>query len=261
MKIFDFLNFTIIDLVDIVLVAFLLYYVYKLVKGTVAVNIFIGFGIIYLIWRITEVLQMHMMSSIFGSFMSVGFFALIVLFQQEIRKFLLTIGSTNLANRKNIKKYFRFFKDDGFDIQTNIKALVTACEKLGNSRTGALLVIERNTPLDFVKNTGDNMYIKITVPIIESIFYKNSPLHDGAVIINGNYIVATRVVLPVSNERSIPLRFGLRHRAAIGITDKTDAVVLVVSEETGQISYIKDGQFTLFDNTDELITLIEEDLG
>ncbi len=105
------------------------------------------------------------------------------------------------------------------------------------------------------------MYIKITIPIIESIFYKNSPLHDGAVIIEGNYIVATRVVLPVSNERSIPLRFGLRHRAAIGITDKTDAIVLVVSEETGQISYIKDGQFTLYNSNEELISLIKEDLS
>ncbi|MBC9797601.1 diadenylate cyclase [Sinomicrobium weinanense] len=261
MKIFDFLNFTIIDIIDIVLLAFLLYYVYKLVKGTVAVNIFIGFGIIYLIWRVTEVLQMHMISSIFGSFMSVGFFALIVLFQQEIRKFLLTIGSTNLANRKNLKKYFRFFKNDGFDIQTNVDALVAACEKLGSTKTGALLVIQRNTPLDFVKNTGDSMSIKITIPIIESIFYKNSPLHDGAVVIEGNYIVATRVVLPVSNERSIPLRFGLRHRAAIGITDKTDALVLVVSEETGQISYIKDGRFSLFSDTAELIAHIKEDLS
>ncbi|RNL82721.1 TIGR00159 family protein [Sinomicrobium pectinilyticum] len=261
MKIFDFLDFKIIDIIDIVLFAFLLYYIYKLVRGTVAVNIFIGFGIIYLIWRITKELQMHMMSNIFGSFMSVGFFALIVLFQQEIRKFLLTIGSTNLANRKNLKKYFKFFRDDNFDVKTNVEVLVAACEKLGSTRTGGLLVIERNTPLDFVKNTGDNMYIKITGPIIESIFYKNSPLHDGAAIIEGNYIVATRVVLPVSNERSIPLRFGLRHRAAIGITDKTDAVVLVISEETGQISYIKDGQFTLYNNTEELINIIKEDLS
>ncbi|RAV29922.1 diadenylate cyclase [Sinomicrobium soli] len=261
MKIFDFLDFKILDLVDILLVAFLLYYIYRLVKGTVAVNIFIGIGIIYLIWRITEVLQMHMMSSIFGSFMSVGFFALIVLFQQEIRKFLLTIGSTNLANRKNLKKYFRFFGEENPEVRTNIGALVTACEKLSSTKTGGLLVIARNTPLDFVKNTGDSMHARITVPIIESIFYKNSPLHDGAVIIEGNYIVATRAVLPVSNERNIPLRFGLRHRAAIGITDKTDALALVISEETGQISYIKDGEFTLFKDHNELLDILREDLS
>lgn len=139
--------------------------------------------------------------------------------------------------------------------------MVSACRKLGLTNTGALIVLERNTPLDFVKSTGDKMNVEVTEPILESIFYKNSPLHDGAVIINGNFIVATRVVLPVVSNSLIPKRFGLRHRAATAITEKTDATALVVSEETGQISYIKNGEFVLFNTDEELVNLIENDLN
>ncbi len=131
---------------------------------------------------------------------------------------------------------------------------------MGSSKTGALIVLERNNNLDVIAKTGDEMNIGVTQPIIESIFFKNSPLHDGAIIISGNVIKATRVILPVSNEKSIPARFGLRHRAAIGVTEKTDAIALVVSEETGLISYVKDGQFIIFENTDELKELINKDL-
>jgi DNA integrity scanning protein DisA with diadenylate cyclase activity len=131
---------------------------------------------------------------------------------------------------------------------------------MGISKTGAILVIERNNSLDFVKSSGDQMNIKITPPIIESIFYKNSTLHDGAAVIQDNYITATRVILPVSNGRNIPLRFGLRHRAAVGITEKTDALCLVVSEETGLISYIKNGEFVLYKSLEELTEMIKKDL-
>ncbi|WP_224483491.1 diadenylate cyclase CdaA [Robertkochia aurantiaca] len=261
MELFDFVDFQIIDIVDIVLVAFLLYYVYKLVKGTVAINIFLGIVIIYLIYLLTEALDMRVLSNIFGKFIGVGFFALIVVFQQEIRKFLLLVGSTNLTTKKGFTRHFKFLRSEQFSINTDIDAIVSACEKMGKSFTGALLVIERNNSLDFVKNTGDKMNIEVTQPIIESIFYKNSPLHDGAAIIEDNHIVATRVILPVSNERNIPLRFGLRHRAAVGITEKTDALALVVSEETGQISYVKNGEFVLFDHIEDLKKLIERDLS
>ena len=132
---------------------------------------------------------------------------------------------------------------------------------MGSSKTGALIVIERNNNLDIIANSGDEMNIAVTQPILESIFFKNSPLHDGAVIIADNNIKATRVILPVSNEKTIPQRFGLRHRAAIGVTERTDAIAIVVSEETGQISYIKDGQFSMFENTEELKALIKEDLA
>ncbi|KAG1648881.1 Diadenylate cyclase CdaS [Nymphon striatum] len=132
--------------------------------------------------------------------------------------------------------------------------LVKICQPL---QQGALFVIERSHSLDFIKSSGDKMYIEITQPIIESIFYKNSPLHDGAAVIVNNYIVATRVILPVSNERNIPLHYGLRHRAAVGITEKTDALALVVSEETGAISYLKNGEFVKFKNCTRIIAAIE----
>lgn len=257
---FSFLNFSFIDVIDIFLVALLLYYLYKLVRGTVAVNIFIGIVIIYIIFQITKLLQMELLSSIFDNFFKAGFFALIVVFQQEIRKFLLMVGSSNFASRRNFIKHFKFLKKDQFDTETDINTILKACEKLAKTKTGALIVIERNNTLDFVKNTGDRMNIEITLPIIESIFYKNSPLHDGAIIIERNTIVSTRAILPVSNETNIPQRFGLRHRAAFGITEKTDALAIVVSEETGQISYIKNGEFVLFKEIEELQERMKNDL-
>lgn len=255
----DFLNLRILDVVDIVLIAALLYYLYKLVKGTVAVNIFIGIVIIYFVWKLTQLLQMEMLSNVLGEFIGVGMFALIVVFQQEIRKFLLMIGSTNFARRRRFLQTLKLIKDD-LETPNDIEAIVRACENMGKSNTGALIVIQRNTSLDFVKNSGDSMKILVNQPIIESVFYKNSILHDGAMIIEDNYITATRVVLPVSNDRTIPLRFGLRHRAAVGITEKTDALALVVSEETGQTSYIKDGEFVMYEGRDDLVTKLKADL-
>lgn len=261
MEIFkELLNFNIVDIIDVILVAFLLYYVYKLVKGTVAINIFIGIVIIYLIWKVTQALQMQLLSSILGGFMTAGMFALIVVFQQEIRKFLLMIGSTNLGKRRKYFKNLKFLKTETFT-ETNVEAIIAACNRMSLSKTGALIVIERNNSLDFLTGTGDEMNITVTQPIIESIFFKNSPLHDGAIIIANNVVKATRVILPINNEKTIPERFGLRHRAAIGITEKTDAIALVVSEETGQISYIKNGEFTMYKDNLELTELVKTDLA
>lgn len=260
MDFLNFIDFKITDILDIVLVAVLLYYVYKLVRGSAAINIFIGIVIVWAFWKLTELLGMQMISGIVGAFMQVGLIALIIVFQQEIRKFLLMIGSTNFANKRNFIKHFKFLKQESESTTINVEAIVKACERMSATKTGAILVIERGNSLDFVKNTGDKMNIEVTQPIIESIFYKNSPLHDGAVLIVDNYIVATRVILPVTNERNIPLRYGLRHRAAIGISEKTDALCLVVSEETGQISYIKNGEFILFESSAQLITLLKKDL-
>ncbi|NQZ45090.1 MAG: TIGR00159 family protein [Flavobacteriaceae bacterium] len=260
MDFLNFLEFKITDIIDIILVAVLLYYIYKLVKGTVAINIFIGIVMVWALWKLTELLQMKMISSVVGGFMNIGLIALIIVFQQEIRKFLLMIGSTNFASKRNFIKHFKFLRQEGMPTDTDIDAIVSACEKMGISKTGAIIVIERNNSLDFIKSSGDKMNIEITQPIIESIFYKNSPLHDGAAIVQDNYITATRVILPVSNERTIPLRFGLRHRAAVGITEKTDAICLVVSEETGLISYIKNGEFVLYKSLEELNQMLKKDL-
>ncbi len=255
----DFLEFTFLDVLDIVLVATLLYYIYKLLKGTVAINIFIGIALVVVIWKITEALQMKMLSSLLGTLISLGAIGILILFQPEVRKFLLMLGSTNFTNKKNFLKQLKFLNTE---IHTNmdVETILSACDILASTKTGALIVLERTHNLDFVKPTGDKMNAEISLPIIESIFYKNSPLHDGAIIIKENYIVASRIVLPLS-AKTIPTRFGLRHKAAIGITEKTDALCLVLSEETGKLSYIKNGEFVLFKNTNELVEIIKFDLS
>lgn len=256
----DFLNIRIIDIIDIVLVAFLLFNVYKLVKGTAAIQIFIGIVILYVVWMLTELLEMELFSKILGGFLGVGMFALIVVFQQEIRRFLLMVGTTSFTSKVK-QRYFRFFsKDDGIK-STITPILVDTCKKLSSSNTGALIVLKRNDSLEFVKATGDVMDVGVNQPIIESIFFKNSPLHDGAMIVEGNKITATRTILPLSEDRSIPLRFGLRHRAALGITEKTDAICLVVSEENGQISYFREADFVVYDNLADLKNIIDRDLN
>jgi diadenylate cyclase len=257
----DFLDITFIDIVDILLVALLLFYAYRLVKGTVAINIFIGIVIFYVIWKLTDILNLDVLSNILGKFISVGFFALIVVFQQEIRKFLLLIGSSNFASRRNVIRYFKFLNQDQESLKVDLTALLSACNKMANEKTGAIIVLERENSLDFLANTGDEANIEISTQILETIFFKNSPLHDGAIIIKNNFIKATRVVLPVSESSAIPARFGLRHRAAVGISEKTDALVLVISEQTGKISYVKDGAFCKFKNIDDLRRLIIEDLS
>ena len=258
----EILNFSLVDIIDIILVATLMYYAYKLLKGTVAINIFIGIILIYVVWRSTLFLKMGLLSSIIGGFMSVGIIALIVVFQPEIRKFLLMIGSTNLSKKGSFFEKIKFLKNQKLDRDsTNISALISACKNMSKSKTGALMVIERNNKLNFLENTGDEMNIMVTQPIIESIFFKNSPLHDGAIIISNNNIKSTRVVLPINNETKISSNYGLRHRAAVSITEKTDAIALVVSEVNGKISYIKNGKFINYSNLDNLLNIIEKDIS
>jgi len=258
---FEFLEITFIDVLDILLVAVLLFYLYRLVKGTVAINIFVGIVIIYLIWKLTDVLKMDVLSNILGNFISVGFFALIVVFQQEIRKFLLLIGSTNFASRRNIVRYFNFLDQRQAQLsQLNFEALFTACQTMSKDRTGAIIVLERNNSLEFLKDTGEATQIELTQGILEAIFFKNGPLHDGAILVKDNQIVATRVILPVTKKTDIPSRFGLRHRAAIGVSEKTDAVVLVLSEQTGKLSYFKDGALVPYKDVEALKKILEEDL-
>ena len=256
---FDFIEFSLLDVIDILLVALLLFYIYKLLKGTVAINIVIGVAIIFVIWKITEVLNMKMLSGILGTLLGGGVIALIIVFQQEIRKFLLMIGTTNFTNKRNFLKQLKFLQTEiGSEINTEI--IINACKNLSETQTGALIVIERTNALDFLINTGDHMNALVNEAILESVFYKNSPLHDGALIIRDNFIVATRVVLPISDNTKIPARFGLRHKAAIGVSEKTDAVCLLVSEETGEISYIKDGGFVLYSDYLELNEKLKKDL-
>ena len=239
----------------------MLYYAYKLVRGTAAIIVFRGFVIIYIIWWITDLLNMNILSSILGGFIGVGVFAVIIVFQQEIRKFLLLLGSSRITNNKSYwKKFNLFFRISEEKAKLNIDDFLEACNKLKKDKTGAIFVFERNNNLDFVKVDGDSINAELSIPIIESIFYKNSPLHDGAVIIVGNVIVASRVTLPVSKSKKINKSLGLRHKAGIGITEESDAISIVISEETGKLSYIKSGKIISFKNDEELKSLILNDL-
>ncbi len=241
------------------MVAILLYYIYKLLKGTVAINIFIGIALVVLVWKITQALQMEMLSGLLGALISVGAIAILIVFQPEVRKFLLMLGSTNFTNRRTFLKQLKFLQSEIVNTM-DVEAIIAACEALAEKNMGAIIVLERNQSLDFVKSTGDNINAEVSKPILESIFYKNSPLHDGAVIIKENFISAVRIVLPLS-QKQLPSHFGLRHRAAVGITEKTDALCLVVSEESSKISYFKDGEFVLFKSNKELIETIRYDLN
>jgi uncharacterized protein (TIGR00159 family) len=174
-----------------------------------------------------------------------------IVFQQEIRKFLLMMGSANFKTKRNIFKQFNFLKTE-IHTETDVDGVVETCYKLAHDRNGALIVFERTNNLDFVTRSGDRMYAEVSPALIESIFFPNSPLHDGAVIIKNNMIKACRVVLPISSNPSIPKRFGLRHKAAIGITEKTDAVCIVVSEETGEVSFVVEGELQIVSEPNDL---------
>ncbi|MDO4881385.1 MAG: diadenylate cyclase [Capnocytophaga sp.] len=256
-------NFNLITIIDILLVGLIVYYIYRLLKGSVAINIFLGIIIIFTIWKITQLAGLRLLSSILGQFTGMGFLAIVIVFQQEIRRFLLALGSTNIFKNSHLLQKISFLNKSKItsNIKKNSEILVSACKKMGSERTGALILLERNQSLEFVKISGDSMNIELNQPILESIFYKNSPLHDGAIVIQDGYIVATRVILPVVTQNSIPKQYGLRHRAAISITEKTDAIALVVSEETGKTSYIKNGDFISYSSENELFKKLGEDLS
>ena len=261
MEILDLIKSTILPIIDVILVAIMLYYAYKLVRGTAAIIVFRGFVIIYIIWWITDLLNMNILSSILGGFIGVGVFAIIIVFQQELRKFLLLLGSSRFTNNKSFWKRFNlFFKINDEQKKLDIDGFIVACNKLKKNKTGAIFVFERNNNLDFIKEDGDTINAELSLPIIESVFYKNSPLHDGAAIIVGNVIVATRVTLPISKNRNINKSLGLRHKAGIGITEESDAISIVISEETGKLSYIKNGKICNYKNDKELRDLISNDL-
>ena len=261
MEILDFIKSTILPIIDVILVVIMLYYAYKLVRGTAAIIVFRGFVIIYFIWWITDLLNMNILSSILGGFIGVGVFAIIIVFQQELRKFLLLLGSSRITNNKSFwKKFNLFFRISEEQAKLNVEEFINACNKLKQSRTGAIFVFERNNNLDFVKEDGDSINAELSLPIIESIFYKNSPLHDGAVIVVGNIIIASRVTLPISKNKKINKSLGLRHKAGIGISEESDAIVVVISEETGTLSYIKNGKICDFKNDIELKKMLSSDL-
>lgn len=239
-----FLEIHWVDIFDILFVAILLSQVYQLMKGSVAIKIFIGFLVLYLIYLVVNAVQMELLSLILGQFMGVGVLAVIILFQQEIRKFLLLLGRTPLLNEGNVWENFKsmWSSKSGYH-KAEITPLIEAAKMLGGTNTGALIVISKNTELKFYAESGDRLDAVVSKRLLMAIFNKYSPLHDGAVIVYNNRIVAARCILPVT-ERDVPAQFGLRHRAGIGMSENTDTLVLVVSEETGQISTMRNGEIT-----------------
>lgn len=228
-------------MIDIALVSMLLYQVYKLLKGSVAIKIFLGFLSIYLIYLLVLALRMELLSSILGQFMGVGVLAAIIIFAPEIRKFLLLIGRSSLLSSDNMWRDILFFWKKKDDTSFNINPIIEASKTLAGSNTGALMVISKSTELKFYAESGDILDAELSKRLLISIFNKYSPLHDGAVIIHNGKIKAARCILPVT-EREVPAQFGLRHRAGIGMSETTDSLVLIVSEETGQISMTKNGK-------------------
>ncbi|MFN5170492.1 MAG: diadenylate cyclase CdaA [Cyclobacteriaceae bacterium] len=231
-----------VDLIDISLVAILLYQVYKLIRGSIAVNIFLGILALYLIYLIVKAAQMELLATILGQFMGVGVLAMIILFQPELRKFLLLIGRSTEFNRDNFFKSvinWRTRYHEDFDVHQVIEAAKT----LKATRTGALIVFSRESDLKFYVETGDPLDAEVSKRLLLSIFNKNSPLHDGAAIIYKGRVKAARCVLPVSENDHLPPHFGLRHRSAIGMSEVTDSLVMAISEETGRLILARNGQY------------------
>jgi len=230
------------DVVDIVMVAFILYGLYNFLKGTAAINIFFGIVAIFLLWKVVDALNMQLLREILGAFISVGFIALIVVFQPEIRKFLLMLGTPSFIHKNKKRRFFFWQMDMTETAEETIESLVLACTQMGEEKTGALIIIKRKNGLKQYLSTGERINAEVGAQLLRSIFFKNSPLHDGAVIISENKIAGARCILPVSANSEIPPSLGLRHRAAAGITEVSDAIAIIVSEETGDISLSENGK-------------------
>lgn len=236
-----FLEVSWVDVIDVLLVTVLLYQVYKLIRGSIAVNIFLGILALYLVYLIVRAAEMELLATILGQFMGVGVLAMIILFQPEIRKFLLVIGrGTEFRENffKTISNWRHNYHDD-FDIHSVIEAV----KSLKATKTGALIVFSRDVELRFYVETGDPLNAEVSKRLLLSIFNKSSPLHDGAVIIYKGRIKAARCILPVSENDHLPPHFGLRHRAAVGMSENTDTLVLAISEETGRLILARNGKF------------------
>ncbi len=231
-----FFEFGIKDIIDIVLVALMLYYIYRLMKESRSLNVFIGIMIFVVLWLlVSQVLEMRLLGSIMDKLVSVGVIALIILFQDDIRKFLYNLGA-----HERMRTLTRFFGKEKSgnreELKKVIMPIVMACLNMSKRKVGALIVMERKMPLDDVVATGERIDSNISQQLIENIFFKNSPLHDGAMIVSNKRIKAAGCILPVSHNLDIPKELGLRHRAALGISQESDCVAIVVSEETGGIT-------------------------
>ena len=253
-------DFGIKDIIDIFLVALMLYYIYRLMKESRSLNVFIGIMVFVLLWLfVSQVLEMRLLGSILDKLVSVGVIALIVLFQEEIRKFLYTLGAHQRF--KGLTRFFTSKKKEIKEDKETIMPIVMACMSMSKGKGGALIVIERSAPLDDIIETGDRINANINQRLIENIFFKNSPLHDGAMIISKKRIAAAGCILPVSHNLDIPKELGLRHRAALGMSQDSDAICVIVSEETGRISVAIKGEFRLRLSAEELESVLATEMS
>lgn len=253
-------NFTFFDVLDIVIVAIIIYQLYNLIRGTIAANIFIGLAIICIMYFVVQALHMRLLTEILRRFMDVGIIALIVVFQQEIRRFLLLVGK-NASLQRN-KAWWRYFFGKN-EVEKNnlarIKPIIDACKSLKQTHTGALIVFAKYYDEQFFQNSCEVVDGKISKRLLESIFQKTSPLHDGAVVIAENKIKAASCILPLTDNTDLPPQFGLRHRAGIGVSEANDATAIIISEETGELSYAKHGRVKMNIGFAELEKLLNKD--
>lgn len=251
-----FFDISIKDVIDVLLVAVSLYYLYKLMKESGSLSVFTGILIFILLWVfVSRVLQMRLLGSIFDQLMSVGTLALIVIFQDDIRRFFKNLGSHR--HFKAISRYFR--KEAAVDDTSSYLPIVMACMSMSQQKVGALIVVERKESLDEYAKTGEKIDAEVNQRLVEAIFFKNAPLHDGAMLVQHGRISAASCILPVSHELDIPKKLGLRHRSAKGISEVTDAVAIVVSEETGHISAAVKGKFMMGLTAQKLEEILSRD--
>ena len=252
-----FFSFGLKDFIDILLVAILLYYAYRLMKESRSLNIFFGVLLFIVFWLfISQILEMRLLGTLLDRVVSVGAIALLILFQDEIRKFFSNIGT-----HERVRAALRFFSGERKDIHTreDIMPIVRACMSMSKQDVGALIVMQRSLPLNDFVRSGEYIDAKISQRLIENIFFKNSPLHDGGMIISHKRIAAAGCILPVAHDQNMPKELGLRHRAAMGVSQETDALAIVVSEETGAISVAFRGSFQLRVSAEDLERILTED--
>ena len=263
LAIFGFLEMSFTDILDILLLGILIFILFKWIRGSSAMSIFVAIISLYFIRILVGAFGMKFMVTLLDTVLDVGVLAIIVIFQPEIRKFLIQLGNKYMANAKGSNLLNRVFGKgkQAADYSEAVNEIADACFRMAESKTGALIVITHKAPLAEVVSTGDKVDGAIHRRLIMSIFFKNSPLHDGALIISGNRIAAARCTLPITQRKNIPASYGMRHKAAIGVTEETDADVIVVSEETGKIAFIKEGKVTKINNINELKLLLGESLG
>ena len=258
LALFGFLEVSIADILDILLLGLIIFFAFKWLRGSSAVSIFVAIVSLYLIRVLVSAFNKRLMTALMETVLDVGVLALIVIFQPEIRKFLISLGNRYMNNAKGraiINRIFGKNTSSMADSQT-VNDLTEACRRMSEDKTGALIVIAQRVPLDEIIGTGDRIDAAVHRRLIANIFFKNSPLHDGAMVIAGNRIVAARCTLPITERTDLPAYYGMRHKAAIGITEMSDADVIVVSEETGRISFVRSGNVTTIQNINELKLLL-----